>query len=65
MADPTLKILSFEKMTDSWLDFVEGTISREAFWELAKFKYPTHQITFCTGKALQTLAFKEFKRYDK
>ena len=44
-------------------DFMEGAISREAFWELAKFKYPTHQITFCTGKALETLTFKEFKRY--
>ena len=38
-------------------DFVRGTISRAAFWELAKFRYPTHQITFCTEKALSTLRF--------
>jgi len=46
-------------------DFLEGAISREAFWELAKFKYPAHQIVFCTGRALSTLAFKGFKRYDQ
>ncbi len=39
-------------------DFVNGRISRSAFWELAKFKYPTHQIVFCTAKALETLEFK-------
>jgi len=95
-ADPSLRVQTFEKMTDPWLDFVvdcrrgiphdydivegpmaddqiwdyvedymDGTISREAFWELAKFKYPTHQIVFCTGKALNTLTFKEFKRHDE
>ena len=84
-----LKILSFGKMTDEWLDFVTdcrrgiahsydivegamaddtiwnyiedfiaGNISRSAFWELVKFKYPTHQIAFCSEKALQCLTFK-------
>ena len=38
-------------------DFLNGNISREAFWELAKFKYPTHQILFCTQKALNTITF--------
>lgn len=38
-------------------DFVEGRISREAFWELAKFKHPTHQICFNTAKALKTLRY--------
>lgn len=37
--------------------FIDGTISRAAFWELAKFKYPTHQISFHTIAALQTLRF--------
>lgn len=27
-------------------DYLRGIISREAFWLLAKFKYPTHQIVF-------------------
>ena len=38
-------------------NFVDGKISREAFWSLAKFKKPTHQISFHTAKALTTLKF--------
>ena len=38
-------------------DFVRGKISREAFWTLVKFKYPTHQIVFCTQDALSALKF--------
>ena len=30
---------------------------RAAFWELVKFKYPTHQISFHTISALDTLTF--------
>lgn len=37
--------------------FVDGKISRNAFWELAKFKRPTHQISFHTIAALQTIHF--------
>ncbi len=39
-------------------DFMDGNISRDAFWELVKFKYPTHQIVFCTESALKTLRFE-------
>ena len=39
-------------------DFILKSISREAFWELAKYKYPTHQIVFCTENALKTISFK-------
>ena len=38
-------------------NYVDGKISREAFWSLAKFKHPTHQISFHTDKALSTLHF--------
>ena len=38
-------------------DFAHGLISRTAFWELVKFKYPTHQIVFCTEAALKCLAY--------
>ena len=38
-------------------DFIDGKISRAAFWELAKFKHPTHQICFCNEQALETLSF--------
>ena len=39
-------------------DYIAGDITREAFWELVKFKYPTHQIVFCTEVALKTLHFE-------
>lgn len=39
-------------------DYVAGTITREAFWVLVKFKYPTHQIVFCTERAIKTLQYE-------
>ncbi len=39
-------------------DFMDGSITREAFWVLVKFKYPTHQIVFCTNRALKTLKYE-------
>lgn len=41
-------------------DFVSGNISREAFWALARFKNPTHQMVFCTEKALGCITYKDF-----
>lgn len=38
-------------------DFISGAITREAFWVLVKFKYPTHQQVFCTERALSTLTY--------
>lgn len=45
-------------------EFLDGKISREAFWALVKFKYPTHQICFNTEKALETLTFKEARNVN-
>ena len=87
--DTALSLLTFDTMTEEWLDFVAncrlgkehsydivegpmaddqvwdyvedfiaGRISRAAFWELVKFKYPTHQIVFCTQEALKTLRYE-------
>ena len=39
-------------------DYMSGSISKAAFWELVKFKYPTHQIVFCTEDAIKTLHFE-------
>jgi len=39
--------------------YIDGKYSREAFWALAKFKYPTHQISFHTQPSLCTLKFLE------
>lgn len=38
--------------------FLSGKISREVFWSLVKFSYPTHQIVFCTERALKTLFYE-------
>ena len=84
-----LNKLTFEKMTDEWLDFIaecragkihnydvvegpmaddtiwnfvneylNGNISRTVFWEYAKFKHPTHQMSFHTLKALDCLKYE-------
>lgn len=45
-------------------EFVDKKISREAFWALAKFKYPTHQISFHTAEALSTLIFQRYESYE-
>jgi len=37
--------------------FLDNEISREAFWALAKFKHPTHQICFHTEAALRSIRF--------
>ena len=47
-------------------NFVDGKITRAAFWELAKFKKPTHQISFHTARALAALKFvKGYEVYDE
>lgn len=52
---PEIKTLGFYK--DFGYGFIVGNITREAFWVLVKFKYPTHQIVFCTDSALQSLSY--------
>lgn len=42
-------------------DYIDGTITREQFWILAKFKYPTHQIVFCTDEELKCLTYRGFE----
>jgi len=49
-------------------DFIDGILNREKFWVLAKFKHPTHQVCFCSDKALSTLQFlksKTISNYDR
>jgi len=40
-------------------DYLSGAMTREIFMMYAKFKYPTHQISFHTLRALDTLKFLE------
>ena len=47
-------------------NFIDKKISRAAFWELAKFNHPTHQISFHTLSALDCLTFvKSEVVYDR
>ena len=46
-------------------DFMNGILTREQFWVMAKFKYPTHQINFYTDKALQCITFKGYEEIKK
>ena len=43
-------------------DLMAGAITREAFWELAKFRHSTHQIAFCTEKSLKCIKFIEAEK---
>ena len=40
-------------------DLINGEITRSAFWELAKFKHPTHQVALCTNRSLECIKFLE------
>lgn len=42
-------------------DYIDGVITKEQFWVLAKFKYPIHQIVFCTDEALKCLKYRGFE----
>lgn len=46
-------------------DYIDGVITREQFWVLARFKYPTHQINFCSPEALKCLEFVSGKEVSK
>ena len=46
-------------------DFIDGIITRKQFWNMARFKYPTHQINFCTKRALQCLKFDHSEVVNK
>lgn len=38
-------------------DFISGRITRQVFWEYAKFRHPTHQISFHSLRALDCLTY--------
>lgn len=45
-------------------DYLLGNISRNVFWEYAKFKHPTHQISFHSIRALNCLTFERGEKID-
>lgn len=46
-------------------DYMDGIITREQFWVLARFKYPTHQIVFCSDSALKCLVFRGHEKVER
>ena len=42
-------------------DYLSGRINRKQFWVLAEFKYPTHQINFCSEAALKCLEYRGYE----
>lgn len=43
-------------------DFMDGNISRDVFWGIVKFRYPTHQISFHTLRAIRCLKFERSEK---
>lgn len=46
-------------------DYMNGILTKEQFWILAKFKHPTHQICFCTAQALNCLTFLKSEAHGR
>ena len=45
-------------------DYVDGILTKDQFWVLAKFKKPTNQICFCSENALKCLKYIESLNID-
>ena len=55
--DIVIGVMANDQIYNFIADYMDGSITREQFWAMARFKYPTHQINFCTDKALDCLSF--------
>ena len=60
--DVVIGAMADDQLHNYLSDYVDGTITRKQFRVLAKFKYPTHQINFCTEESLRCL---EYRGYDE
>ncbi len=61
--DTSLNILEF--IYNFISDYMDGIITRDQFWAMAKFKYPTHQINFCSAAALKCLEYVSSEEVPK
>lgn len=59
--DIVISAMANDQIYNYIADYMDGIITREQFWALAKFKYPTHQINFATDEALKCLEFVSAK----
>lgn len=55
--DVVIEPMANDQVWNYVADFLDGIITRGQFWALARSKYPTHQIAFCSGDALKCLVF--------
>lgn len=58
IAESEDRTVNLRHLMDFVNGFMSGKISRSVFWEYAKFRYPTHQISFHTVNALRCLTFE-------
>lgn len=59
--DIVIGVMANDQIYNFISDYIDGVITREQFWVLAKFKYPTHQINFCTEEALKCLTYRGYE----
>lgn len=59
--DIVIGAMADDKIYNYISDYMDGTITREQFWVLTKFKYPTHQIVFCSNEALKCLRYRGYE----
>ena len=45
-------------------DYLSGNISKAVFWEYAKFKHPSHQISFHSMRVLECLTYERSENVD-
>ena len=55
--DIVIGVMADDQIYNFISDFLSGDITREQFWVMIKFRYPTHQICFCSTKSLECLSF--------
>lgn len=63
--DIVIGLMANDQIYNYISDYIDGILTREQFWVMAKFKYPTHQINFCTKEALKCLEFVSSEEVQK
>lgn len=59
--DIVIGVMADDQIYNFISDFMDGVITRKQFGVLAQFKYPTHQINFCSEAALKCLEYRGYE----
>lgn len=65
MHDIVIGAMANDQIYNFVADYIDGILTRDQFWSLARFKYPTHQICFCSQAALKCLEFVSSEEVTK